>query len=46
MLTVGGVAENLADPQTRRVTFNGDGMLEGIAASPEVEAALGDGEAG
>ncbi|WP_108459768.1 translocation/assembly module TamB domain-containing protein [Devosia naphthalenivorans] len=42
-LTVGGVATNLSDPATRRVTFNGDGSLSGITASEEVEAALGDG---
>jgi translocation and assembly module TamB len=41
-LTVGGVASNLNDPLTRRVTFNGDGSVSGIAASDEVEAALGD----
>ncbi|MFD2647019.1 translocation/assembly module TamB domain-containing protein [Devosia albogilva] len=39
---LGGVAANLSDPATRRLTFNGDGALSGIAASPEVEAALGD----
>jgi translocation and assembly module TamB len=42
-LTVGGMAANLNDPATRRVTFNGDGMLTGIAASEEIEAALGSG---
>jgi translocation and assembly module TamB len=42
-LSVGGIASNLSDPATRRVTFNGDGTLAGITASPEVEAALGDG---
>ena len=41
-LTLGGVAANLSDPATRRLTFNGDGTLAGIAASDEVEAALGD----
>ncbi|UXN75185.1 hypothetical protein N8D56_10030 [Devosia sp. A8/3-2] len=41
-LTMGGVAANLSDPATRRLTFNGDGALSGIAASEEVEAALGD----
>ncbi|WP_127753822.1 translocation/assembly module TamB domain-containing protein [Devosia sp. 1566] len=40
---LGGVAANLSDPATRRLTFNGDGTLGGIAASPEVEAALGNG---
>jgi len=41
-LNLGGVAANLNDPATRRVTFNGDGTMAGIAASPEIEAALGD----
>ncbi|SHE84526.1 translocation/assembly module TamB domain-containing protein [Devosia limi] len=41
-LSVGGVAANLSDPATRRVTFNGDGTVAGISAAPEVEAALGD----
>jgi translocation and assembly module TamB len=41
-LTLGGVAANLSDPATRRLTFNGDGTMAGIAASEEVEAALGD----
>jgi len=41
-LTLGGVAANLSDPATRRVTFNGDGTIAGIKASDEVEAALGD----
>ncbi|MET3924282.1 translocation/assembly module TamB domain-containing protein [Devosia sp. 2618] len=41
-LTLGGVAANLSDPATRRVTFNGDGALSGIVASEEIEAALGD----
>lgn len=41
-LTLGGVAANLSDPATRRVTFNGDGTLSGIAGSEEIEAALGD----
>lgn len=41
-LSLGGVAANLSDPATRRLTFNGDGTLSGIAASEEVEAALGD----
>ena len=40
-LTIGGVAANLSDPATRRLTFNGDGTVDGIAASEEVEAALG-----
>jgi len=38
-----GIAANLDDPATRRVTFNGDGTASGIApSSPEVSAALGD----
>ncbi|KKC32851.1 hypothetical protein WH91_11730 [Devosia psychrophila] len=41
-LNLGGVAANLSDPATRRVTFNGDGTLSGIAGSAEIEAALGD----
>ncbi|HEV7346177.1 MAG TPA: translocation/assembly module TamB domain-containing protein [Devosia sp.] len=41
-LTLGGVAANLSDPDARRVTFNGDGTLSGIAGSEEIEAALGD----
>ena len=39
---IGGVASNLGDPATRRVTFNGDGALSGIAAAEEIVAALGD----
>ena len=42
-LGVGGVAANLQDPASRRVTFNGDGQLTGISGSPEIEAALGGG---
>lgn len=34
-LNLGGVAANLNDPATRRVTFNGDGTIAGIAASPK-----------
>ena len=41
-LTLGGVAANLSDPETRRLTFNGDGTLSGITGSEEIEAALGD----
>ncbi|HEY0032934.1 MAG TPA: translocation/assembly module TamB, partial [Devosia sp.] len=41
-LMIGGVASNLNNPLTRRVTFNGDGSVSGLAASQEVEAALGD----
>lgn len=40
-LKAGGVASMLDDPTKRMVTFNGDGTLSGIAASPEIEAALG-----
>lgn len=42
-VTLGGIAANLSDPATRRLTFNGDGALSGIAGSEEIEAALGDG---
>ena len=42
-LTLGGVATNLSDPATRRLTFNGDGTIAGVTGSNEVEAALGDG---
>nr|WP_314258070.1 translocation/assembly module TamB domain-containing protein [uncultured Devosia sp.] len=42
-LNIGGVAANLSDPATRRVTFNGDGRLSGVTGSEEIEAALGDG---
>ncbi len=41
-LDISGVAANLDDPATRRVTFNGDGTLSGIAAEPAAKAALGD----
>ncbi|WDR04984.1 hypothetical protein PSQ90_11840 [Devosia rhodophyticola] len=41
-LKLGGIAANLADASTRRVTFNGDGNVSGIVASEPVEAALGD----
>jgi translocation and assembly module TamB len=38
----GGVAANLDDPANRRITFNGEGVLEGIdARSDEVAEALG-----
>lgn len=41
-ITAGGIAANLADPATRRITFNGDGLLSGVtAANPDVAAALG-----
>lgn len=37
-----GVAAALEDPDNRRITINGDGLLAGIsAASPDVRAALG-----
>lgn len=42
-LNMGGVAANLADPASRRVTFNGDGRLSGVSGSPEIEAAFGSG---
>ena len=41
-LTLGGVAANLSDPATRRLTFNGDGTIAGIVAPEAVKAALGD----
>jgi len=41
-LNLGGVAANLDDEATRRLTLNGDGVISGISASEEVEAALGD----
>lgn len=38
-----GIAANLTDPEARRVTFNADGSLVGIASKdPSVQAALGD----
>ncbi|HEY4199563.1 MAG TPA: translocation/assembly module TamB domain-containing protein [Devosiaceae bacterium] len=38
-----GVAANLDDAATRRVTFNTDGELDGITtSSPDMQAALGD----
>lgn len=39
---LGGVASGLNDPAKRMVTFNGDGAVAGIAASDDIEAALGD----
>lgn len=39
---IGGVASGIDDPAKRMVTFNGDGTVSGIAAAPEVKAALGD----
>jgi translocation and assembly module TamB len=41
-LTLGGVATALDDPTARMLTFNGDGAVNGITASEEVKAALGD----
>jgi len=41
-LNLSGVAANLDDPASRRVTLNGDGAIAGISATEEVEAALGD----
>lgn len=41
-LDLGGVAANLDDEASRRLTLNGDGVIAGITASEEVEAALGD----
>lgn len=42
VLNGGGVAANLEDPDSRRVTFNMDGGAEGIgAASAEIAEALG-----
>lgn len=41
-IDIGGIAANLTDPATRRITFNGDGTLSGLAASdPDIAAALG-----
>jgi len=38
-----GVAANIADPATRRVTFNADGGINGITTSDrDIAAALGD----
>lgn len=43
MFTAGGVAANIADPATRRLTFNADGTASGIATNdPDVAAALGN----
>ncbi|GHA18033.1 DUF490 domain-containing protein [Devosia pacifica] len=41
-LSLNGVAANLDSPMERRITLNGDGVVSGITAQPEVEAALGD----
>lgn len=41
-LSAFGVAAALDDPQNRRITINGDGLLAGISASsPEIAAAFG-----
>lgn len=38
-----GIASNLEDPASRRLTFNADGMVSGIVSSDaDVQAALGD----
>lgn len=38
-----GIASNLEDPAARRLTFNADGMVRGIASNDaDVQAALGD----
>lgn len=38
-----GVASNLGDPASRRLTFNADGMVSGIVSSDaDIQAALGD----
>ncbi|MCD7058608.1 translocation/assembly module TamB domain-containing protein [Pelagibacterium xiamenense] len=43
LIDASGVAANLEDPATRRVTFNADGALSGISASsPEIEEAFGN----
>ncbi|MEQ8445501.1 MAG: translocation/assembly module TamB domain-containing protein [Pelagibacterium sp.] len=42
VLDTSGVAADLDDPATRRITFNGDGMLEGVtSSSEEISQALG-----
>lgn len=42
VLDTSGVAADLDDPQARRVTFNGDGTLDGVtASSEEISQALG-----
>jgi len=41
-LTLSGVANNISDPASRMVTFNGDGALSGISADPAIQSALGD----
>ncbi len=42
-ITFGGLAQNLDQPETRRVTFSTEGAVTGIStADPAVETALGD----
>ncbi|MDB5562879.1 MAG: gramicidin biosynthesis grst protein, partial [Hyphomicrobiales bacterium] len=42
-VTATGVAANLDKPAQRRITFNGDGVVDGVTAkSADVQAALGD----
>jgi translocation and assembly module TamB len=42
-LSGAGVAANIEDPATRRITFNADGAVTGIRSDdPDVQAALGD----
>src|SRR5690606_20493433 len=42
-IAASGVAANIADPATRRLTFNADGSISGIASKDaDVTAALGD----
>ncbi|WMT92024.1 translocation/assembly module TamB domain-containing protein [Pelagibacterium sp. H642] len=42
VLNASGVAADLEDPANRRVTFNGDGMLDGVvSSSEEISQALG-----
>ena len=42
-ITASGIAANLADPTARRLTFNADGMVDGITSTePDIAAALGE----
>lgn len=42
-LSGNGIASNLENPASRRLTFNADGMVQGIiSADADVQAALGD----
>lgn len=42
VLNASGIAADLEDPETRRVTFNGDGSIEGVTStSEEIEQAFG-----